>query len=182
MFNIQPVLYNKLLTITPLTESDYQPLFKVAADPLLWEQHPNSDRYKPEVFSKFFEEAIASKGAFLVSENDTKQVVGCSRFYDFNDNDKSIYVGYIFIARKFWGKEHNKVLKELMFNYAFQFVDFIFIRIANINYRSQKAAEKLGALKIAETETLIKDNLYLNFTYQISKTDWVKKQQNPKLT
>lgn len=182
MFNIQPTLYNKLLTVRPLTENDYQSLFKVAADPLLWEQHPDYDRYKPEAFNKFFQEAIASKGAFLVSENHTKQVVGSSRFYDFNENGKSIYVGHTFIARKFWGKEHNSALKELMFNYAFQFVDFIFLNIANINYRSQKAAEKLGALKIAETQTLAKENWYLKYTYQISKTEWVKKRQNPKLT
>ena len=65
-FELQPTLKSEILEVRPLRADDFEELYAVASDPLLWEQHPNSDRYQPDVFRKFFDEALASGGAFAV--------------------------------------------------------------------------------------------------------------------
>ena len=64
-FDLQPVLKGELLELRPLRADHFDDLFKVATDPMIWEQHPNSDRYKRHVFRKFFDEALASGGALI---------------------------------------------------------------------------------------------------------------------
>lgn len=102
--------------------------------------------------------------------------MGSSRYYELDETDYSVAVGYTFIAREFWGKGHNKALKALMLDYAFQFVDKVILHIGATNFRSQKATEKLGAVKIAELEVAYYgEPLKWNFVYQIDKDKWVNK-------
>ncbi len=148
--NLQPTLTNELIQIRPIRINDFETLFEIASDKLLWEQHPNNDRYKREVFQVFFDDAIKSKSAFIIIDNATKKVIGSSRYYKFNKVQSSIIIGYTFISREYWGTNYNNSLKKLMIDYAFQFVNRIHFHVGDTNYRSQKAVEKLGAIKIGE--------------------------------
>lgn len=170
-FDIQPIhLQNHLIQLFPLQEINFEELYSVANDELLWEQHPNKLRYQREVFQNFFDGAIQSKGAFLIRDSQANEVIGSSRFYDYNETENSILIGYTFIARKFWGKGYNKALKNLMMDYAFQFVEKIYFHVGATNFRSQKAMEKLGAIKIDEFEVeYFGEESKLNYIYRISK-------------
>jgi hypothetical protein len=44
-------LENELIALQLLQATDFDRLFKVAADPLIWELHPAKDRYKKKFFS-----------------------------------------------------------------------------------------------------------------------------------
>src|SRR5436305_6751870 len=44
-FELQPTLRGDLLELRPLRPADFDALFDAASDPLIWEQHPESDRY-----------------------------------------------------------------------------------------------------------------------------------------
>lgn len=165
--HLQPTLANELIQIVPLIESDFDELFAIASDELLWEQHPEKDRYKKEVFQNFFHLAIESKSAFKVIDVKTGDTIGSSRYYDINDIPKSVAIGYTFISRKYWGTPYNRALKDLMINYAFQFVENIIFHVGDKNFRSQKAVEKLGAL---HTETiLVSENGRTHLTYTLIK-------------
>ena len=84
--DLQPsYLINDIVELVPLKQSDFEELYTVALDPLIWEQHPNPDRYKKEVFEVYFKGAIASGGAFLIKDPSTNDILGCTRFYDFNE-------------------------------------------------------------------------------------------------
>ena len=48
-FDLQPHLIGDLIELRPLRAADYDALYAVAADPLIWAQHPCSDRYRPDV-------------------------------------------------------------------------------------------------------------------------------------
>ena len=112
---------------------------------------------------------MESNGAFLI-KNNTDQVIGCSRFYDFYAEKKEIKIGYTFFSRNCWGKLYNKSSKNLMMDYAFQFVDDIIFHVGAFNIRSQKAMEKLGAIKIGEEEVAYYgETSKINFVYKISK-------------
>lgn len=174
-FDLQPTLENDLIKVVPLKEEDFEALYAVASDPLIWEQHPNKNRYQRDVFQTFFKGALESKGAFIVYDKQTGNVVGSSRYYELDEENSSVAVGYTFIGRDFWGKGHNAALKKLMLDYAFQFVDKIILHIGATNFRSQKATEKLGASKIGELEVAYYgEDIKLNYIYQVDRTNWNK--------
>lgn len=170
-FNIQPNnLKSELLFLRPLQENDFEALYDIASDPLLWEQHPNKNRYKKEEFKNYFEGAILSKGAFIVLDSTTNETIGCSRFYDYDGKENAILIGYTFIGRKYWGKGYNESLKKVMLNYIFQFVSSVYFHIGNQNFRSQKAIEKFGAQKFGEQEVeYYGETPKMNYIYKINK-------------
>lgn len=148
--NVQATLENENVKLVPLNPNDFEELFSVASDPKIWEQHPNKDRYQREVFEKFFQGAIESKGAFKIMDKSSNEVAGSTRFYDYNPKENSIFIGYTFYATKFWGSKLNPQVKKLMLDYIFQFVDKVNFHVGKDNIRSQKAMEKLGAKKVDE--------------------------------
>lgn len=173
-FALQPdFLHDDLIKLMPLKESDFDRLFEIGSNPKVWEQHPNPNRYQLEDFTNYFKGAIESKGAFLVLDAKTNETVGCSRYYDYNEEDNSVLIGYTFIGTTFWGTGYNKSLKKIMLDYAFQFVDKVYFHIGAFNIRSQKAIEKIGAQKVDEFEVeYYGEASKLNFVYVIHKSQW----------
>jgi len=175
LFDLQPHLENELVKLVPLKQDDFDILYQVASDPLIWEQHPDRYRYERNIFEKYFDGAIKSGGAFLVLEKNSDEVIGSSRYYDFDNEKKSIAIGYTFLATKYWGTTYNKAMKKLMLDHAFKFVDTVIFHIGAMNIRSQKAIEKLGATKVHEIEINYPgEDERLNFIYEMDKSTWTK--------
>lgn len=175
-FELQPTLENEIIKIQPLKESDFEQLYSVASDPLIWEQHPNPDRYKKEVFETYFKGAMKSQGAFLVFDKQSNQVIGSSRYYALDIEKSSIAIGYTFFAKDHWGSNYNPALKKFMIDHAFRFINSVIFHVGALNIRSQKAIERLGAKKIDEIEMeYYGEANRLNFVYEIRKKDWNRK-------
>lgn len=172
--DLQPKdLKNDIVKLVPLQESDFEELYQCASNPEVWEQHPNKDRYKKDVFENFFKGAMESKGAFKIVEVLTDKVVGSTRFYDYNESAGVVLIGYTFYAKEYWGKGINPIVKKMMLNYAFQYVDAVHFHIGGDNIRSQIAIGRIGAHKV--DEKLIEyygETEKLNFIYEIKKEDW----------
>ena len=164
-FEMQPVLKSEILEVRPLCADDFEELFAVASDPLIWEQHPNSDRYKPDVFRKFFDEALASGGAFVVLDRKTGRVIGSSRFNCHDLVRSEVEIGWTFLARSHWGGIYNGELKRLMVSHAFKFVDNVIFFIGSTNVRSQRALEKIGGVRVG---TKSDPNNRESFIYRIT--------------
>jgi N-acetyltransferase len=146
-FDLQPHLKGALVELRPLTPDDWDDLFAVASDALIWEQHPESDRYKEDVFRIFFQDALESGGAFVIIDNDNQQIIGSTRFYGYDPEKSEIQIGWTFLARKYWGGRHNEEMKRLLLAHAFKFVETVVFYVGEKNIRSQKAMEKIGAIK-----------------------------------
>lgn len=165
-------LENELVKLELLKSDDFERLFAVAADSAIWEQHPVKDRYKREVFQLYFDSGIESKACYLVFDNTTGNLIGCTRYYNYNPEDKSIAIGYTFLATAYWGGMYNKAMKKLLFDEAFKYVDKVHLHIGKENMRSTKAALKLGLRKVRdinEDENGIKAG-YIE--YVVEKTNW----------
>ncbi len=169
--NIQPYLKCEILELRPLKQEDYTQLLKAASDPLIWEVHPQPDRYKPEVFEGFFKEALDSKGALVIIDNKTLEIIGTSRFYAFSAEDSSVVIGYTFLSRKYWGGDYNRELKKLMINYALQFVKTTYFHVGIGNIRSQKAMLKIGGVNTGIQEIPV--------SYAPPKKSYVYKIETP---
>lgn len=148
MFDRQPTLKGELLELRPLREDDFPDLYAVASDPLIWEQHPFSDRYKEEVFKVFFREAMESGGALIALDSRDGRVVGSSRFHGYDEEKSEIEIGWTFLARSHWGGVYNREMKRLMLKHAFQFVNSVIFVVGDTNWRSQRAMEKIGGVRI----------------------------------
>ena len=150
-FNLQPeILENEITKLIPLEEKHFEALFQAASDPLIWEQHPSKDRYHREGFTAFFKAAIDSKGSFLILDKQTGEIMGTTRYYDYDPEKLSVGIGYTFITRKYWGGPYNSSNKKLLIDYAFQHVNSILFHVGAENFRSQKAVLKLGAEKVRD--------------------------------
>jgi RimJ/RimL family protein N-acetyltransferase len=146
-FDLQPRLKGELIELRPITPADSQDLFAVASDPLIWEQHPESDRYKKDVFKVFFKEALESGGAFVIIDKKNQQIIGSTRFYGYDPEKSEIEIGWTFLARNYWGGRYNWELKQLTLDHAFKFVESVIFYVGEKNIRSQKATEKIGGIK-----------------------------------
>ncbi len=138
-------LQNDIVRLEPLELSDFERLYEVASDSLIWEQHPEKDRYKVPVFRKFFDGAIASGTAFLIVDASTGEVIGSTRFYEFDAENRSVAIGYTFLARRCWGGVFNRAAKTLLLDYAFRFVEKVYFHVGLHNIRSFTAVRRLGA-------------------------------------
>ena len=146
MFDHQPTLAGQLLELRPLRPDDWAALFAVASDPLIWEQHPESDRYKEDVFRQFFADALNSGGALVVIDRATGQIIGSSRYHGFDATESVVEIGWTFLARRYWGGRYNGEMKRLMLEHALQTVDRVLFIIGPENRRSRRAVEKIGAV------------------------------------
>lgn len=144
-FDLQPTLKGQLIEVRPLLPEDFDALFQAASDPLIWEQHPESDRYQRAVFERFFQGAMESGGAFAVIERKSGRIIGSSRYHNLNPAESEVEIGFSFLERAFWGGAYNGELKSLMLQHAFRFVDRVVFVVGPNNLRSQKALAKIGA-------------------------------------
>lgn len=177
-FNTQPSLQNEQAILLPLVATDFDELYALAADPAIWEQHPNPNRWQKEAFTTYFEGAMLSKGALKIVDRASAQLAGSTRMYDYDAENRSILIGYTFIARHYWGTGLNLSVKALLLDYLFQYVDQVGFHIGAGNLRSQIAIGRLGAVKIAEEEIpYFGEAPKLNYIYAIEKDAWLGRSQ-----
>ncbi len=164
-FQLQPTLQGEHIHLRPLTEHDYEPLLAAASDPLIWEQHP-AQRYKPEVFRAFFTDSMASGGALLALDASTGAVIGTSRYNGYDEAKSAIEIGWSFLKREYWGGPHNREMKKLMIDHAFQFLENVIFVVDSKNLRSQKAVEKIGGKFV---ESRLRDDGRTSVIFQITR-------------
>jgi RimJ/RimL family protein N-acetyltransferase len=170
-FDLQPNLKGQLLELRPLRRDDFQDLYAVASDPLIWEQHPNKDRYQESVFKEFFREALASGGALLAIDSKSGQAIGSSRFNAYDADKREIEIGWTFLARSHWGGAYNREMKRLMLEHAFRFVSSVLFVIGPENFRSQRAVEKIGGVRVGSRTD---PNGRVSFVYRVCSLEGVK--------
>jgi RimJ/RimL family protein N-acetyltransferase len=146
-FDPQPVLRGALVELAPARAADFDELYAVASDPLIWEQHPERTRHEAPVFREFFREGLASGGMLVARDAVTGVVIGSSRFHGYDERSSEVEIGWTFLARSCWGGRYNGEMKELMLRHAFQFVGRVVFLIGPRNIRSQRAVEKIGAVR-----------------------------------
>lgn len=141
----QPHLSGDLLELRPITAGDFEALYAVASDPLVWEQHPSKDRSERDVFRAWFDDAMDSGGTLVVLDRSDGSVIGSSRYHGYDEERSEVEIGWTFLARSHWGGVFNGELKRLMLDHAFRTVATVVFKVHIDNARSRRAVEKLGA-------------------------------------
>ncbi len=164
-FDFQPTLKGKLLELRPLRAEHFDEVFAVAADPLIWEQHPAKDRYQQEHFRIFFGEALECGGTLIAVDTRNGRIIGSSRFHAYDADASEVEIGWTFLARSHWGGRYNGEMKQLMLQHAFRFVDQVVFLVGIHNHRSQRAVEKIGGIRTGSRPDA---NGRDSFVYQIT--------------
>lgn len=96
-FDLQPTLTGNSIYLRPLQIEDAEGLYKVASDPLIWEQHPSPMRYERAVFdAEIFQTGLASQSTLVAIDSKTDAIIGSSRYYEADAKHREIAVGFTF--------------------------------------------------------------------------------------
>jgi RimJ/RimL family protein N-acetyltransferase len=100
----------------------------------------------------------------------TQRIIGSTRFYGYDPEKSEIEIGWTFLARKYWGGQYNAEMKQLLLAHAFKFVETVVFFVGEKNFRSQKAMEKIGAIREGLVTRLYGNHPpHLNVKYVIEK-------------
>ena len=175
MLDRQPMLEGERVLLRPLQSADWNALFAVASDPLIWQQHPAHDRWREPVFRAFFDDALSNKGALVAIDRASGAVIGSSRFEGLEQADGgSVEIGWTFLARAFWGGAFNHEMKRLMLAHALTSVAECRFLVGAANARSRRALEKIGARLTDRSEQRIMAGgaVIEHLTYVITREDF----------
>lgn len=170
-FDIQPLLVGDKVTLRPLAPDDFEALYAVARDPDIWAMHPFRNRYKRDVFEAFFADAIKSGGAFAIIDNATGDVIGSTRFANYDADAGEIEIGWTFFATAYWRTGTNRDVKAMMLRHIFPFVPTVVFQIGATNFRSRSAVERLGARLVLEHKRHHDDQWHDYTTYHLNRED-----------
>ena len=172
--DLQPTLGGATLLLRPLVPQDFEPLHAAASDPQIWALHPESTRWRREIFQRFFESGLACGGALVALERTSGAIVGSSRYYHWKPDLREITVGYTFLVRRLWGGAANREMKALMLGHAFGFAHAIWFDVGTGNLRSRRAMEKLGATIARETPADAATGAAAHVHYRIERQAWLE--------
>ena len=169
-------LETNAFSLEQTTSLDFEPLYAVASDPVVWEQHPEKDRWKRPVFSAFFQAALENDiGCFTIRDKITGVVMGSTRFYSHDASVEAVRLGYTFLCPSYWGSGANQEIKEVLLEFAFTIVENVYFDIGKENFRSRKAVEKLGAVECEDEKAkvvyVLSKGAFSNRAWGVRRTD-----------
>ena len=171
--DLQPRLVGRTITLRPLQQEDFSQLYTAASDPRVWEMHPDSSRYKEDVFrERFFTGAIASGGALAVVHNQIDRIVGSSRYYKWNSDLQHISIGFTFLEPDLWGDGTNREMKDLMLRHIFRYANTVWFHVGETNLRSRRAVEKLGATFSHSENRELDGKPYVQLFYELHSSEY----------
>jgi N-acetyltransferase len=144
-FQFDPVLTGPTIRLRPVRADEFEGLYAVARDPLIWAQHPAKERSQRDVFQTWFTDGL-KQHALVVEEVATQRVIGSSRYYDWDPTTREVAIGFTFLARDQWGGQTNAQVKQLMLDHAFRWARTVWFHVDPGNTRSRKAMEKIGGV------------------------------------
>jgi len=152
-----------------LRADDFEALYAAASDPAIWAQHPDTGRYRPDVFKRFFDGQLASGGALIIIDASSASVIGMSRFHGYDLEVSEVEIGWTFLATAYWGGSYNREIKRLMLEHAFGSVETVIFLVGRDNLRSRRAVEKLGARRAG---TRLDGSGRESLSYELRREDW----------
>lgn len=171
-FDRQPTLRGPKFLVRPLGPADHDAFVAVAADPLIWEEHPESDRADPEKVERFFADALASGGAVVITTADG-EIVGSSRFEEPGPESDRILIDHTFLARPYWTAEDYVEVKGLLFDHAFTAFERVALQAGVDNTRTRGAIEDmLGATYVETVSTPLGDHA----VYELPREAWAARE------
>ncbi|AVK82388.1 GNAT family N-acetyltransferase [Lysinibacillus sp. B2A1] len=174
-------LENETVLLRPLDKVDVQGILEAVNFPEIW-LHMSTAMENIEDVNGFVDNALAIKEKktefpFVIVDKESGQIIGSTRFMDIDDKHKRLEIGTTWLIPAYWRTAINTNCKYLLLQYCFEILNFqrVQIKTDHENYRSQKAIERIGAIKegVLRNHMIRKDGTIRHTVmYSITKEDW----------
>ena len=151
---IEPVtLAARGVRLVPLAATHESGLKAAAADGDLWQLRitsvPEPDNTTAYIANALKMRETGDRFAFVVTDEQTGEVMGTSSFHDILASVKRVEIGYTWYAKRYQRTHVNSTCKLLLMTHAFETMgcNVVGWRTDNFNFASQAAIERLGAQK-----------------------------------
>ena len=173
-------LIGKNNELEKINESHREALREIAQDESIWQYFSYSvasdkfDIWFDKILDKMLE---GSQFTYVVKRNADKKIVGCTRYYEIQPENKRLTIGHTFYIQDMRGTGINTECKFLLLKNAFENMQMnrVEFTIDARNARSIAATKKIGATQegILRQHIITKDN-YVRDTVVLSiiQTEW----------
>ncbi|MFS0780580.1 GNAT family N-acetyltransferase [Bacillus sp. 1P06AnD] len=175
-----PVLENERIRLEPMKQEDAPGLFAISS-PDIWAFMLRKVETEEEMY-QWVREAVANchKGTalpFVVLLKESNQVAGTTRLLGIDMEQRCCELGSTWYSVPFQRSFVNSDVKKLLLTYCFEELQFIRVQLKTDerNIRSQKAIERLGAVKegIIRNERILSNGYIRNaILYSITSGEW----------
>lgn len=124
-FNKEYILENDVVQLRPLTPDDFENLSQFSInEPNLWTYSllpaDGLENLKIYMDAAFKSKAAQKSYPFIVFDKRTNSYAGSTRFYDYQEGNNTIQLGYTWYGKDFQGTGLNKNCKLLLLQFAFE--------------------------------------------------------------
>ncbi len=148
------VLYGDAVKLEPLDPAHADDLLAAGADPEIWRYMPIPQPNSVAEVRKWIDEAwkLAATGdqlPFAILDPETGRAVGSTRYLEIHRNWRTLEIGWTWLAASVQRSAVNTETKLMLLKHAFEDQGALRVQFKTDgrNLRSQKALERLGAVK-----------------------------------
>lgn len=174
-------LQNDVVKLLPINTEHNDGLYQAAQFPDIWPHMPVTLLTHTSV-AEYVEESIKKREAktdyrFAIFDAKTNEIIGATSYMDIALAHQRLEIGYTWLTPAYWRSPINTNCKFLLLQYGFEELGLnrIQIKTGHENVRSQKAIERLGAIKegILRNHMIKKDGTIRHTVmYSITKEEW----------
>lgn len=190
---ISPItLEGRQVRLEPLSPVHEESLIAAAADGELWNSTvtvvPSRDTMAGYIATALKAQAQGRELPFVIIRKSSGQIVGTTRLYDIERNERRVAIGYTWLAASAQRTEVNTEAKLLLLTHAFEGAQFIRVELITdvLNQQSRAAILRLGAKQegVLRNHMAMPDGRYRDSVcFSIIEAEWpeVKAQLEARL-
>jgi RimJ/RimL family protein N-acetyltransferase len=151
-FTSEFILENNSILLRPLSINDIDTIALISYNKTLGEFGARV-KNKTDLLA-YFDYCLSAKlnkalYPFIILKKDTQEPIGITMFGNIDFTNKRLEIGWTWIAEKHQGTGINAICKKLLLDFCFNELMFrrVEFKVDIKNIKSQKAVEKLGAVK-----------------------------------
>ncbi|MFX3636409.1 MAG: GNAT family N-acetyltransferase [Candidatus Pristimantibacillus sp.] len=114
---------------------------------------------------------------FVIIDKNSGQIIGTTRISNIDSVHRHAEIGWTFLSPHVWRKGINTECKFLLLQYCFEQLQLLRVQflVSGHNYRSQKAVERLGAVKegiLRKHKLKMDGSIHDTIIYSILDSEW----------
>lgn len=174
-------LENEVVLLKALEKQDVVGILTAGSYPEIW-TYLSTNIEKEQDVHNFVDKALQEKALnkefpFVIVDKKSGEIIGSTRFMDIDESHKRLEIGFTWLTPAYWRTTVNTNCKYLLLSYCFEVLGLrrVQIKTDHENTRSQKAIERIGALKegILRNHMIRKDGTTRHTVmYSVIKEDW----------
>ncbi len=146
-------LVGQKVKIRPMELNDLNELYDAGNSQEIWAYMPMSMQSLDDM-KRLIDDALQAREQgtefpFVIIAKDSQKIVGSTRFLDISPANRSLEIGWTWLSPVVWRTSINTESKYLLLRHCFETLGTIRVQIKTDgrNQRSQKAIERLGAVR-----------------------------------